>query len=96
MDCGPLTVEFYNDDAEQTELDVSIFSDERSDSINHLTILPASTESIKEGQYMILYRIFYEEYPDVVVEQTQPFTVTITNPCASTVHNMLSSPQLQA
>ena len=60
MDCGNLIIEFYNDDNDQTDLDVTIFSDTRGDIENHLTILAASTNNLKEGQYPILYRVFYE------------------------------------
>ena len=70
MHCGPMSVEFYNENDDQTDLDVSIFLDERDEPTNHLTILPAVSDSIKEGQYAILYRVFYDDYPDVIAEQT--------------------------
>ena len=52
-------------------------------------------DDYRYGSYLILYRLFYVKYPDVVVEQTVPFTIDVVDPCGNEVDNSLTSPVLE-
>ena len=76
IDCGLLTVEFFNKDINSSPLDETIFFDDRTNSpSNQFTITQAVDDDYKYGRYDILYRVFYADYPDVIVHQNYPFIV---------------------
>ena len=82
--CGPLSLEFFNDDATQSSLDETLFLDDRANAPqNAFTVLQAQATDgeMHLGAHAILYRVFYAEYPDVRVDQTAPFTIEVVNPC---------------
>ena len=75
IDCGPIIVEFFNIDL--TPLDQDIFYLEAD---QHLCIEEID-DVTKKGDYEILYRITLERYQMNFVESTEPFIVTIEDPC---------------
>ena len=91
VDCGPIILEFFNDDDTKTSLDSSLFID---DSNSFITMKQADENELKVRVYPILYRMYYEEYPTIVVEQTVPFTVTVEDACGMDVNNSLHASEL--
>ena len=59
MDCGPLTVEFFNDDAGQTSLDPDLFLDDRTNTgaFNFATL--TTDMVIKVKIYPIKYKVYH-------------------------------------
>ena len=83
LDCGPLKLEFFNAE-DHSNLDTEIFIDERTqESDNVLKVTKAEEGDFRFGDYKISYRIYYEQYPEVEVEQTVPFTVSVVDPCGN-------------
>ena len=81
VDCGALTVEFFNDDTGKTALDSDIFSDDRT-TAGAFNLASKYTEMVgKKGTYPIKYRVYHTLYPTNVVTLTDPFTITIIDPC---------------
>ena len=74
-DCGHLSVNFYH----------SVFGDLNSvfldDTILSKFTLPYTENILKVGIYNIYYRVYYDDYPGVIVDQITPFVVTIFDPC---------------
>ena len=59
VDCGPLSVEFYNDDAGQTSLDPDILLDDRA----AFNLVSLSTDDVlKKGSYPLKYRVYHTIY----------------------------------
>ena len=82
IDCGALTIEFFNDDNGQTELDPALFVI-NMDSSAFTTLY---TEDVnKKGEYPIKYRVFYNDYPENVVTLSEPFTIKVIDPCEDMV-----------
>ena len=68
INCGPIVLEFFNADGARTQLDSTLFKDERYNSgIGALVILKSDDEDLKVGEYPILYRLFLENYSEVSV-----------------------------
>ena len=85
VDCGALTVEFFNNDAGQTSLDSVLFFDDRTNSnAYNLAILYTELDE-KKGVYPIKYRVYHTLYPTNVVTLTDPFIITIIDPCDNPV-----------
>ena len=82
-DCGPVTVDFFMEQ-DYVPLDETIFTDSR-DTHPHQLIIKEIHDSSKVGEYRIKYRTFYSLYPGNAAEPTQPFIVTVTDPCSSNV-----------
>ena len=81
VDCGPIAVEFFNDDATQSVPRSDLFLDDRSlEPDNAFKVIYAEDVALK-GSYPIRYRVFHERYPLNVAEQPFPFTVTVINSC---------------
>ena len=81
VDCGHISVEFFNDDAGLTALDPDLFiDDQKGDPDNIFRIIYAEDIS-KKGSYPIRYRVFPTDYSSNVVEQPFPFVVTVINQC---------------
>ena len=81
VDCGLLTVEFFNDDAGLTSLDTEIFLDDRANA-GAFSLASLYSENVaKKGLYPIKYRVYHTIYTMNVVTRVDPFTVTIVDPC---------------
>ena len=91
MDCGPLTVEFFNDDAGTTALDTDILLDDRTTG-GAFNLASIYTEDVlKRGQYPIKYRAYHTTYTTNVVTLADPFTITIADPCDAPVSVVAST-----
>lgn len=79
MDCGPISVEFYDSSGFPPNSD--IFSDDRNtDPINNFGVL-YSQDISRKGSYSFYYRVFHKFYPSNVASLSEPFTITIINSC---------------
>ena len=68
IDCGPISVDFFNNNALKSELDSSVFFDDRSGSLtNTFTVLQAD-EVTQNMEFPICYRLHYINYPQIEVE----------------------------
>ena len=81
MDCGPISVEFYNDDATKSQLDAAIFRDDRDASTNNNFVVQYSEDVAIRGAYPIRFKTFFTSYPANFVESVTPFVITILDPC---------------
>ena len=79
VDCGPLSVEFFNNNAGKTPLDPDIFRDVRSTTqAQQYNLASLRTEDdLKIGSYPIKYRVYHTHYPENEVSPKQAFTVKI-------------------
>ena len=78
-------MEFFNDDFGKTSLDSVIFLDDRTTS-GAFKLSSLYTELVsKKGSYPIKYRVFHTLYPANVVTLTDPFIITIIDPCDNPV-----------
>ena len=81
VDCGLITVEFFNQDVSETVLDPLLFNDTRDPSnINTFTILQTQ-DVTKKGTYPISYRAYHTSYASNVQVKTTAFTMTLIDPC---------------
>ena len=88
--CGPITVEFYNDNLSKSALDAELFNVDASVQPQSLSVL--ETQDLgKVGSYPIKYRAYHTNYPDNRVEVSQAFTVTVTDPCRSHIKSVTPS-----
>ena len=63
VDCGSLSVDFFNDDEEQTTLDPDLFLDDRIN-LEQLNLTSLYTEDVqKVGLYPVKYRVYHTRYP---------------------------------
>ena len=85
VDCGPISVDFYNAADMNSPLDVTIFDDQRNALIpNSFTVLQTQ-DVTKAGIYPISYRTYFTNYPANFVDNLLAFTVTIIDPCDNPV-----------
>ena len=62
VDCGAITVEFFNDDVSETNLDSVIFLDDRT-TAGAYTLATKYTEDVaKANDYPIKYRVYHTNY----------------------------------
>ena len=54
--------------------------------------VPVTTDVSFVGKYVIIYEVCLESYPDSCLTSTEPFTITIIDPCDSAV---LSEPLIE-
>ena len=78
VDCGGLTVEFFNDDASQTALDTDLFLDDQT-AFNFA--VQYSEDVTKANVYPIKYRVYHTNYNSNVVTLADPFVITVIDPC---------------
>jgi len=81
VDCGPLAVDFFNDDATESSLDTSIFADIRVNTGDFKFINLYTEDTSKKGTYPIKFRAYYTEYISNVVTLPNAFVTTIIDPC---------------
>ena len=68
-----------------TSLDSVIFSDDRT-TLGAYNLASKYTELVeKKGKYPIKYRVYHTLYPTNVVTLTDPFIITIIDPCDNPV-----------
>ena len=76
-----LTVEFFNVDAGETNLDTEIFLDDRTNA-GAFNLASLETEDIlKAGSYPIKYRVYHTLYTSNIVILNDPFVISIGDPC---------------
>ena len=64
-----------------TSLDSAIFLDDRT-TLGAYNLASKYTELVeKKGKYPIKYRVYHTFYPTNVVTSTDPFIITIIDPC---------------
>ena len=80
-DCGPITVEFFNDDAGKTVLDATLFNEGVAGPPDSIFKVLYTEEELKKGSYPIRYRVYHTNYAGNVKEQPFPFVITVINPC---------------
>ena len=80
MHCGPLMVEFFNDDANQTDLDPTLFHAISDGQLHYFSVMESAN---KPEAYPIKYRVFFLDYLDLVYEYPTPFTITLVDDCAN-------------
>ena len=78
VDCGLISVDFFNEDGSDSALDTSLFSDVRD--ANIFTVI-YTEDVLKKGTYPISYKAYYSSYPGNFEEKRTAFTVTIIDPC---------------
>ena len=81
VDCGPLAVDFFNDDATKSSLDASIFGDIRVTTGDFKFINLYTEDTSKKGTYPIKFRAYYTKYILNVVTLPNAFITTIVDPC---------------
>ena len=55
-------------------------------------MLKLADGELMDGAYPISYRVFYTDYPDVAVEPSNSFTITVADPCGVASENVLTEP----
>ena len=81
VDCGALSVEFFNDVSGMTTLDSDIFLDDRT-TPGAYNLTSKYTEVVeKKGKYPIKYRVYHTLYKTNIVTLSVPFVITIIDPC---------------
>jgi hypothetical protein len=81
VDCGPITVNFFNDDAPKSPLDSSIFGDIRV-TTGAFLFRDIYTEDVsKKGVYPIKFEAYHTNYNSNVATLGTPFIITIIDPC---------------
>ena len=80
MNCGGLTFEFFNVDADLSSLDSDIFLDDRSAGGHNLAV-KYNEDVTKVGIYPVKYRVYHTLYSSNIVTLAEPFVVTIIDPC---------------
>ena len=85
VDCGGLSVEFFNDDASQTSLDTDIFLDDRATG-GAFNLASKYTEDVgKTKSYNLKYRVYHTSYDQNVVTLAEPFSILVADPCDAPV-----------
>ena len=85
VDCGLLSVEFFNDDGSQTTLDPDIFLDDRSNP-GAFNFASRYTEDVSKANiYPIKYKVYHTLYDQNFVILADPFIITIIDPCEKPV-----------
>ena len=61
VDCGDISVEFFNDDASKSALDTDLFLDNRNVVPHQFTVIQTS-DLAKIGTYPIKFRAYFTDY----------------------------------
>jgi len=84
VDCGVLSVEFFNDDVGQTSLDTIIFLDDRNPGA--FNFASRETDDVSKANiYPIKYKVYHTLYDQNFVILADPFIITIIDPCEKPV-----------
>ena len=59
FDCGPITVDFFNDNPGKTDLDADLFDQ----NIDPAFLVKSTQDVTKKGVYPILYEVSFTDYP---------------------------------
>lgn len=92
VDCGPISVEFFND-ISMSALDPELFVDDQTLAPANIFRVLYSEDVAKKGSYPFRYRVYHTNYSLNVIEQPFPFTVTVINSCENPVS--LQAPTLE-
>ena len=85
VDCGPISLDFYYDNAGKTPLDTNIFEDRRDMSTQNELIVKYNEDTSIKGSYAIKYKTYFTNYPDNFRELQNAIIMTIVNPCDAPV-----------
>jgi len=79
FDCGPYSIAFFNI-KDNSLVDSTIFD------VNSFSFRVRYTEDLSMvGEYTISYKVYFTSYPAApILTQTDPFTITIADPCKNT------------
>ena len=69
IDCGPISVEFFDDSHESIDTDLFAFETD--------FVVKETSDASKIGDYKIHYRISFLEYPGRYAESSEAFTISI-------------------
>lgn len=89
VDCGPITVELFNEDATFTALDAALFDDVRDP--NSFTVVNTA-DVTKAGTYPISYKAYHTNFPSNFQTKTVAFTITVIDPCDNPAGLLASAP----
>ena len=64
VDCGPISLDFYYDNADKTPLNVNIFEDLRDPITQNQLIIKYNEDVSLKGAYAIKYKTYFTGYPD--------------------------------
>ena len=93
VDCGPITVEFFNEDATFTNLDAALFDDGRDPN----SFAVRNTDDVtKAGSYPISYKAYHTNFPSNFKTKTVAFTITVIDPCNNPAGLLASAPADQS
>ena len=81
VDCGALTVEFFNDDTDQSDLNAEIFLDDRTTASAFNLAVKPTEDTAKANEYPIKYRVYHTNYSPNIVTLAIPFVITTSDPC---------------
>ena len=83
VDCGPISVEFFNSDAKKSPTSTVLFKDDRKTApVNFFRTL-YNEDPMTSGSYPLLYRVYFTNYPMNEAESTLPFTISIVKYCGN-------------
>ena len=68
VDCGPISVEFFNDDATKSAINTVLFKDDRTTSPKNFFRILFNNNPLTIGSYLIRYRVFHTDYVTNAVE----------------------------
>ena len=92
VDCGLISVEFFNAADINSSLDVSLFDDQQNALTSNSFTVFQTQDVAKAGKYPISYRTYYTNYPTNFVDNLSAFTVTVVDPCDNPVSVTASGP----
>ena len=75
VDCGPVSVDFFNESAGLTPLDSSMFLDDRTAPGSFNLAVISTADLLKTGVYPIRYAAYYSNYPTNVAPLADTFTI---------------------
>ena len=78
IDCGEISVKFFNEGPEQSTLDPRLYS--QTVSPNAFIVLQTQDVGLK-GEYRIKYELKLVKYPNISAIIEQPFVITVIDPC---------------
>ena len=81
IDCGPITVNFFNEIPSKTAIDPDLFLDERITPGSYNFAVRNTDDILKKGVYPINYVAYFTNYPSNVANLAETFTVTVIDPC---------------
>ena len=83
VDCGSISVDFFNEEDYSSPIDADLFNDFRDSDSNSYNIFSVSADDVaKVGVYPISYRVYYQNYPENFEDKINAATIVVTDPCS--------------